>query len=187
MSDPTDATSRALARNLRTLRDGRNLSQAALAKVADVPRATIAHLESGSGNPTLHVLLRLAGALQVTLEELVAPPRAELRHVPKDALPVRRRTGVEVRAVVPDPLPGLVLERMELLPGARMTGVPHTPGTREYLTCERGAVILSTAGASFELGVGDVVVFRGDQPHGYRNPGEEIAVAYSAVVLAPGG
>ncbi|MBL8946345.1 MAG: DNA-binding protein, partial [Myxococcales bacterium] len=32
----------------------------------------------------------------------------------------------------------------------------------------------------------DVVVFRGDQNHGYRNVGRVLAVAFSAVVLAPG-
>ena len=60
---------------------------------------------------------------------------------------------------------------MELPPRAAMGGVPHTPGTREYLTCERGQIELSAGGESFTLDPGDVVVFRGDQRHGYRNPG----------------
>jgi len=34
---------------------------------------------------------------------------------------------------------------------------------------------------------GDVVVFRGDQRHSYRNPGRSKAVAYSVVALAPAG
>ena len=53
-----------------------------------------------------------------------------------------------------------------------MAGVPHTPGTREYLTCERGQIELSAGGESFALDPGDVVVFRGDQRHGYRNTGD---------------
>jgi hypothetical protein len=32
-----------------------------------------------------------------------------------------------------------------------------------------------------------VVVFRGDQRHGYRNPGSGLAVAYSVVAFAPVG
>ena len=66
-----------------------------------------------------------------------------------------------------------------------MTGVPHTPGTREYLTCERGAIRLSASGQRWELAAGDVVVFRGDQRHAYSNPGAVTAVGYSVVVLAP--
>lgn len=47
---------------------------------------------------------------------------------------------------------------MELPAGAYMSGIPHTPGTREYLTCESGRVQLSVAGSSWELSPGDVVV-----------------------------
>ena len=61
---------------------------------------------------------------------------------------------------------------MELPPRAAMGGVPHKLGTREYLTCERGQIELSAGGESFTLDPGDVVVFRGDQRHGYRNTGQ---------------
>jgi quercetin dioxygenase-like cupin family protein len=59
------------------------------------------------------------------------------------------------------------------------------PGTREYLTCESGQIVLSVAGESFTLGPGEVVVFRGDQRHSYHNPGPRSAVGYSVVLLAP--
>ena len=68
---------------------------------------------------------------------------------------------------------------------ARMTGVPHTPGTREYLTCERGTVELAVAGESYTLAEGDVVTFRGDQRHSYHSPGKVTAVAYSVIAFAP--
>lgn len=175
-----------LARNLRQLREARGLSQEQLSKAAGIPRPTWTNLESGSANPTLSVLIRVAGALGVSMEELIGPPRAAARHYPAVELPVRRKGGISLRSLVPDSLPGLVVERMELPAGARMAGVPHTPGTREYLSCESGRVLLSAAGSTWELEPGDVLVFRGDQPHGYRNPGEETAVAFSVVVLAPG-
>ena len=74
---------------------------------------------------------------------------------------------------------------MVLPPGARMAGVPHTPGTREYLTCERGTVELAVAGERYTLLEGDVVSFRGDQRHSYHNPGNATSVAYSAIAFAP--
>ncbi len=76
------------------------------------------------------------------------------------------------------------LDRFELPPLVRMSGVPHTPGTREYLTCESGEIVLVAAGDTFELRPGDVVSFRGDQRHSYTNPGRKAAIAYSVVVLA---
>jgi quercetin dioxygenase-like cupin family protein len=66
-----------------------------------------------------------------------------------------------------------------------MVGVPHTPGTREYLTCEKGKIILVAASEKWELSEGDVVVFRGDQRHSYTNAGDKTAIAYSVVLLAP--
>jgi quercetin dioxygenase-like cupin family protein len=77
------------------------------------------------------------------------------------------------------------IDRLELPPRGRFVGVPHTPGTREYLTCERGALWLSVAGERWRLEHGDVVSFRGDQRHGYANEDATVAVGYSIVVLAP--
>lgn len=174
-----------LARNIRQLRETRNLTQQQMAKSSGVPRPTWANLESGAANPTLAVLIKVAAALQVSVEELIAPPRASARHVPAARLPVKQRGQVSVRKLLPEPLPGMELERMELPPGGSMTGVPHTPGTREYLTCETGEVELTASGEIYRLAPGDVVVFRGDQKHGYRNPGRSRAIAYSVVVIAP--
>ena len=50
-----------LARNLRTLREARGVTQAQLARLAGIPRATWAHLESGEANPTLGVMNYLVG------------------------------------------------------------------------------------------------------------------------------
>lgn len=174
-----------LADNVRMLREARGLTQSQMAKIAGVPRPTWAHLESGSANPTLAVLIKVAAALQVSLEELVGPPRSSGRYFPADSLGVRRRGTVTVRKLLPESLAGFEIERMEIPAGGSMTGVPHTPGTREYLTCERGQIELSESGTVWRLSPGDVVVFRGDQKHGYRNPGRSGAIAYSVVALAP--
>jgi transcriptional regulator with XRE-family HTH domain len=174
-----------LGRNIQVLREGRGQTQQQIARVAGVPRATWANLESGQANPTLAVLIRVAQALQVRLEELIEPPRRLGRLYRAASLPTRTRGTVTVRKLLPESIPGLEIERMELPPRSSMAGVPHTAGTREYLTCERGQIELSAGGASFALDPGDVVVFRGDQRHGYRNLGSATAVAYSVIAFAP--
>jgi XRE family transcriptional regulator, regulator of sulfur utilization len=174
-----------LARNLQALRRTRGLSQQQMAKLAELPRATWANLESGAANPTLQVIAKVAAALQVTFEELVSSPKASARRYAKDELKTRARGPVLLRSLLPDPLPGMTLERLEFPARSGMTGVPHTAGTREYLTCETGRIVLTASGERYELGPGDVVVFRGDQRHAYANPGGVSAVGYSVVVLAP--
>ena len=99
----------------------------------------------------------------------------------------REKASVIVRKLLPESIPGLEIERMELPARAAMGGVPHKPGTREYLTCERGQIELSAGGESFTLDAGDVVVFRGDQRHGYRNTANTTTIAYSVIAFAPVG
>jgi transcriptional regulator with XRE-family HTH domain len=179
----SDVASR-LGANVVQLREARGLTQQQIAKLAGVPRATWAHLETGHANPTLAVLNRAAAALQVTIEELIRAPRAAVKYFAADSLPTRSRGAVAIRKLLPEPIPGMEIDRMQLPPGARMNGVPHVVGTTEYLTCERGGLVLVASGESYTLAPGDVVVFRGDQRHSYANPGSQVSVGYSVVVLA---
>jgi len=167
------------------MRSARQLSQAQLAQMAGIPRPTLAHLESGSANPTLSVLMRLASALQVLIEELVAPPRSLTKHFKADDLPQRQRGSVCVRKLLPDPLRGLDVERMEIPAGDQLVGIPHMRGSRKYLVCERGELVVSVAGDQHEVTEGDVLVFRGDQRHSYVNSGPSTSVALGIVTLAP--
>ncbi len=174
-----------LGHNVRTLREARGLTQQQMAKASGLPRATWANLESGAANPTLGVLSKVSAALSVPFEELLQSPSPAARHYPRDSLGVRERGGVVVRTLLPHRVPNMVLERLELPPGSRMSGTPHTAGTREYLACEKGTIELVASGERFLVASGDVVVFRGDQRHGYANAGAGTAVGYSVVVLRP--
>lgn len=179
-----DDLAQRLGRNVKQLRETRGLTQQKIAKLADIPRATWAHLESGEGNPTLAVLHRVARALGVSLEELISTPRAACAFYPSAEIRVVTRGAVRVRKLLPDPIPGTELDRLELPPNGRMTGTPHTPGTREYLTCESGEIVLVAAGETWRLQAGDLVAFRGDQRHSYANTTDRVAVGYSVVVQA---
>jgi transcriptional regulator with XRE-family HTH domain len=177
-----------LAANVRRLREERGLSQQQIAKLAGIPRPTWASLESGAANPTLAVLGRAAAALQVSIEELIGPPRTAARLFRAAELRSRKRQGATIRALLPEAIPGLDIARMELVPGGQLGGIPHTPGTREYLTCEAGRIELVASGERWELGPGDALVFRGDQRHSYRNlDPRRPAVAISVVCFAPAG
>jgi DNA-binding XRE family transcriptional regulator len=66
----------ALPRNLKRLREEKGWSVSRLAKEAEVSASTIRGIEQGVGefgipNPTLLVLLKIAIALEVGIEELV--------------------------------------------------------------------------------------------------------------------
>lgn len=186
MDGPLDLAG-CLGANLSSLRKDRGLTQARLAGHSGIPRSTIAQLESGGGNPSLKNLAGLASSLRVTIEELLARPRSECELTLAKDLPRSERGHGSVRLyrLLPASQPGLQLEKLEMLPGGFMRGLPHIRGTKEYLTCLSGAVRLTVAGRDFTLGPGDLLSFPGDQPHGYHNPGRTTATAISMVALVP--
>jgi transcriptional regulator with XRE-family HTH domain len=189
MANPLDAISSHLARNIASLRAKRSLTQNGLARLSGVPRSTVTHLESGQGNPSIHNLARIAAGLQVSVEELLATPRGSCQLIKAGDVPFKRRSQGEVFVfkLLPDPIPGMEIDRMELGPGERMGGIPHVAATKEYLTCVQGEITVYVAGQKLRVETGDVLAFPGDQPHSYHNTGTRKAVGISVVALAPAG
>jgi transcriptional regulator with XRE-family HTH domain len=171
-----------LGENVRRLREARDLSQQRMAELSGIPRPTWASLESGAANPTLSVLTRAATALNVSIEELLSTPRTDARLIRAGEVRARMRQGATIWPLLPEDLPGVEISRTELAPGGHMVGVPHTAGTREYLTCESGRVELVASGERWALEAGDMLVFRGDQRHTYRNlQTHAVSIAISVV------
>jgi transcriptional regulator with XRE-family HTH domain len=178
-----------LARNLVALRQARRLTQDALAAAAGVPRSTIANLESGDANPSLAVLVKVAGALGVPIDELLAAPRAKVRRwSTEDVGQHHRGRGITERPLVPEAVPDQMCSLMDFAPAGVMGGTPHLPGTREFFTCLEGRVNLYILGEKYELGAGDVLAFPGNVPHSYQNPDATApARGISLVILAKAG
>jgi len=187
--DEAGAAASHLARNLVNLRRTRGLTQDMLARDAGVPRSTIANLESGEGNPSLAVLVKVAQSLAVPIDELLASPRAMVRRwAAGDVVLQTKGRGVSIRPLVPEPVPDSMMEVMDFAPGALMGGTPHLPGTREFFTCLDGRVRVTVAGDAFDLATGDVLAFPGNLPHAYQNL-DALAPArgVSVVILAKAG
>src|SRR6185295_15747473 len=121
--DEPDQVAVNLARNLAAFRHVRGQTQDGLAKAAGVPRSTIANLESGEGNPSLAVLVKVAGALGVPIDELLGSPRARVRKwATSDIAAQHPGGGVTLRPLVPEPSPNELLLIMDFAPGANMRG-----------------------------------------------------------------
>ncbi|GAB3965133.1 XRE family transcriptional regulator [Actinoallomurus acanthiterrae] len=101
MDDDLDQTLTAVGPRLRTLRRQRETTLTDLSAATGISVSTLSRLESGARRPTLELLLPLAKAYGVTLDELVdAPPtgdpRVHLRPVTGHGmtmLPLTRRAG----------------------------------------------------------------------------------------------
>ncbi len=74
------AVARALASGvtpLKAWREGRGLTQAALARRAGLSRAYLAQIEAGAREPSLAVLRRLAAALELLADDLLPASKKE--------------------------------------------------------------------------------------------------------------
>lgn len=183
------ALTKHIAANVGALRQSRRLTQASLAKLAGLPRSTVTLLESGSANPSISSLAAVASALQVSLDELLAKPRASCQFYPASEIPLHRRSkeGVRLKKLLPDPIPAMEMDELTLAPGVTLTGAPHIRGTKEYFYCHRGEIEVEVGGERFTVKEGDLIAFPGDQAHSYRNVGRKASAGLSVVVWAPEG
>jgi transcriptional regulator with XRE-family HTH domain len=189
MDKDFEALSHNLAHNLLELRQRRNLTQEALAKLVGMPRSTIANLESGGGNPSLANLARFSSALHIPIEQLLTPKEVVCKLIEASEIPVQLRAqgAVKIFKVLPDPLPNMDIDRIEIMPGAQMKGTPHSEGTKEYFHCIQGEMTVSVLGNVYKVKKGDVLAFPGQVNHTYMNQGKNLAIGVSVVVLTPIG
>ncbi|WP_411104472.1 helix-turn-helix domain-containing protein [Streptomyces sp. cmx-4-9] len=158
----------AVGPRLRALRQQRGATLAQLGEETGISLSTLSRLESGQRRPTLELLLPLARAHRVALDELVgAPETGDPRIRPR---PFVRHGATYV------PLsrssPGGVNAFKTIMP-------PHegpTPGLRvhegyEWLYVLSGRVRLLLAEHDLVLGPGEAAEFDTHTPHAFFNPG----------------
>ncbi|MEJ3741956.1 XRE family transcriptional regulator [Actinomycetes bacterium KLBMP 9797] len=157
---------------LRELRQQRGITLTELAEDTGISVSTLSRLESGGRKPTLELLLPLAHAYQVTLDELVdAPATGDPRVHPRPIvraghtfLPLTRRAG-GVQAF------------KQIIPPHTPRGEPEqqTHEGYEWLYVLSGTVRLLLGEHDIVLRPGEVAEFDTRVPHAVTNPGDEPA------------
>lgn len=174
---------------MRRERHSRRWTLDQLAEAAGVSRRMLVNVEQGAANPSVGTLLRLSDALGVGLPALVEVPQ------PRAVTVTRRGEGAALWSsaaggrgvlVAGTESPDVVeLWDWTLAPGDRHVSDAHSSGTKELVQVQQGTVAIQVADQSVTLDVGDAVALPGDVPHGYRNPGTELA-RFSLAVFEPG-
>jgi transcriptional regulator with XRE-family HTH domain len=174
-----------LATNLRRLRIARHLSLSELTRITSVSKATLSGIEKGRGNPTLETLALLAGALHVSIGDLLEETRlGDVRVVRASQTNLRPFDGMDRRQLdTTNELHGSI-ELFELvLPSRHVQEMtPRTAGSRQGLLVLHGKLIVGPIERISELTVGDYVSFPTDIPHVYeagRAPARVLISAYT--------
>ncbi len=178
----TERVSQNLAINIITLRKSRGLTQEKLAKLAKIPRSTITNFESGTSNPSLTNLVALARALEVPVEELLAPTKPPISLIKKEDLPKRTKNNCTIVDLLPLPAKGVIIEKFLYPAKGHFVGVPHLKGTKEYYVMLQGRSQVVVGGESFEVEEGDLLIFPGDEKHSYKNTSRGRGVALSILI-----
>ena len=162
----------AVGPRLRALRQQRGATLASVSAATGISVSTLSRLESGGRKPTLELLLALARAYQVPLDELVGvPPPGDPRI---RARPVRRHG----RTLIPlTQRPGGPGAYKMLLPPAEAEAEAElrTHEGYEWMYVLSGRLRLRLADLDFVMKTGEAAEFDTRTPHWFGSAGQEPA------------
>jgi transcriptional regulator with XRE-family HTH domain len=150
---------------LRALRQEHGTTLAELSATTGISVSTLSRLESGQRKPTLELLLPLARAHQVPLDELVgapaaADPRVQPRPIQRNGMtmwPLTRRPG------------GVQAYRALIPPGGRAEPEQQSHEGYEWMYVLSGRLRLLLGEHDLMLAPGEVVEFDTHVPHWFGN------------------
>lgn len=179
----------ALAKNQRRLRAERGLSLDGLVERSGVSRGMLLQIEQQRVNPSLATIVRIADALDVSVNALVdlgaTEPVRVVRAEESVALWHGERGGVGRLLVGSDRVDHLETWTWVIEPGEAHAAEAHPEGTREMLYVIGGELTLEIEREAYRVGTGDAVVFAADRDHRYANRGSRTKVRMLMVVATP--
>lgn len=163
MDDTTTVIAAALNQvgaRLKRLRTQRGVTLTAVAASTGISKSTLSRLETGQRRPTLELLLALAQAYNVPLDDLVGAPEVG---DPRIRLKPRRAHG---RTVIPlTRQPGGIQAWKIIIPASQAVPEIKTHEGYEWLYVLSGRMRLILGEHDLTLGAGEVVEFDTRVPH----------------------
>lgn len=165
-----------VAENVKRVRERKKLTLDAAAAVTGVSRSMLAQIEKGDVNPTISVLWKIANGYRVSFTSLVEQTREQPVVIRGASVtPMAEDDGryLNYPAFTFDERKAFETYRIYIRAGGQLEAQPHLPGSEEYVTVFAGRAEIGVGEERYTLDAGDSLRFPADQPHSYRNPGEE--------------
>ena len=170
---------------IKRLRAQHKLTQTELADMAGIPRATLANMEGDKSNPSISVVVKVAQALGVTVDDLISKQKSiHVTEVTRNDMPVSYQDDGKFVSTRTSPInsPNIQINDIRMMPGCYTRGVPHPEGSYELFMCLEGKATMEVDGEKFEVDAGNLIYFHGHLPHCYGNlslkPVHAIAVVF---------
>jgi transcriptional regulator with XRE-family HTH domain len=158
---------------LQRMRSQRGMTLTAVAAATGISKSTLSRLETGQRRPSLELLLPLAQAYRVPLDDLVGAPEVG---DPRVRLKPQRVNG---RTVIPLTRPGAVQAWKIVIPRSQRKPAPRAHDGFEWLYVLSGRMRLVLGDQDHVLGPGEAAEFDTRVPHWFGSTGEEPAEVLS--------
>jgi transcriptional regulator with XRE-family HTH domain len=170
--DDVEEVVQAVGPRLRALRQQRSLTLAELSAATGISVSTLSRLESGSRRPTLELLLPLARAHQVPLDDIIKAPETGDPRIRLTSFTANGSTFVPLTR-----RPGGLQAYKQIMPPNWPKGPPQQQVHEgyEWLYVLSGRVRLLLGDQDLTLKAGEVAEFDTHLPHFVANPGPRIA------------
>ncbi len=173
---------------LKSLRSERNLSQKALAKLANISTNSVSLIERNEISPSVVTLQNLATALHVRISYFFEDEASEksILHVKAGQLSSVNSQGVQIEGA------GSRIRAQEVEPfvvhlaphsGSGERQVVHTG--HEVVYCLSGKIEYIIDGTSYPVEQGDFLIFEANLPHLWRNP-YDVPAEFILILQTPG-
>ncbi len=151
---------------LRALRTHRNVTLTALAEATGISKSTLSRLESGQRKASLELLLPIADAHDVPLDELISGPRVADPRVHTTARNINGTTIIPLTRQ-----PGPLQAYKMIIPADRTEPDPRVHEGHEWMYVLAGRLRLILAEHDIVLGPGEAAEFDTRQPHWFGSTG----------------
>ncbi|RJL30174.1 helix-turn-helix domain-containing protein [Bailinhaonella thermotolerans] len=152
---------------LKRLRTERGVTLSALAEATGISKSTLSRLESGQRRPSLELLLPIAQAHQVPLDDLVGAPEVG---DPRVRLTPRKNNGFTVIPLTRQPAP--IQAWKTVIPADHTEPKVVTHEGYEWLYVLAGRLRLILADHDLLLGPGEAAEFDTRLPHWFGSGGQ---------------
>ncbi|MEZ9229539.1 helix-turn-helix domain-containing protein [Vibrio amylolyticus] len=172
--------------NLKRLRKEKGWSLDKAAKATGVSKAMLGQIERGESSPTVAKLWEIASGFDVSFSNFISVSTdSELTSLFRDANELRREeynVGFFVSLLFPfEPALGFEIFELTLAPNYQHESEAHNLGVTEHIMCISGEMSILFDGKWHALSAGQAVRFNANQPHGYKNTGQENAVFHNVI------
>ena len=177
-----------IAKNLKQLREDRNLSLDKLAEMTGVSKSMLRQIEIGQSNPTIATIWKIANGLRIPFTDLIKEQTQEitLRAFKADAPLTGETEGYRLYPLIAfSPERSFETYYVEIDPGTTLDAEPHQGNAEEHVFVLHGQMKINVADQRFTVRAGNFISFQAGCEHQYLNNGEKMAVAIMQISYLP--